>query len=63
MRRQTQADDVERALVELGGYATLADLYKRILPKTGAQKRPSPLCAASCRWIHASSEYALDCGG
>jgi len=30
MRRQTQADDVERALAALGGYATLADLYKRI---------------------------------
>jgi hypothetical protein len=33
MRRWTQADDVERALVALGGYATLADLYKRVVVK------------------------------
>jgi len=40
MRRQTQADDVERALVELGGYATLADLYKRIPTQNWGTKTP-----------------------
>ena len=40
MRRQTQADDVERALVELGGYATLADLYKRIPIQSWGTKTP-----------------------
>ena len=40
MRRQTQSDDVERALVELGGYATLADLYKRIPTQNWGTKTP-----------------------
>ena len=40
MRRQTQADDVERALVALGGYATLADLYKRIPTQNWGTKTP-----------------------
>ena len=40
MRRQTQADDVERALVELGGYATLADLYNRIPVQQWGTKTP-----------------------
>jgi hypothetical protein len=40
MRRQTQAGDVERALVELGGYATLADLYKRIPIQNWGTKTP-----------------------
>jgi hypothetical protein len=40
MRRQTQADDVERALVALGGYATLADLYKRIPIQSWGTKTP-----------------------
>ena len=40
MRRRTQADDVERALVELGGYATLADLYKRIPVQQWGTKTP-----------------------
>jgi hypothetical protein len=40
MRRQTQSDDVERALVELGGYATLADLYKRIPIQSWGTKTP-----------------------
>jgi hypothetical protein len=40
MRRQTQADDVERALAELGGYATLADLYKRIPTQNWGTKTP-----------------------
>jgi len=40
MRRWTQADDVERALVALGGYATLADLYKRIPIHNWGTKTP-----------------------
>ena len=40
MRRQTQADDVERALAALGGYATLADLYKRIPIQSWGTKTP-----------------------
>jgi hypothetical protein len=40
MRRQTQADDVERALAALGGYATLADLYKRIPTQNWGTKTP-----------------------
>ena len=40
MRMQTQADDVERALVALGGYATLADLYKRIPIQSWGTKTP-----------------------
>ena len=40
MRRQTQADDVERALAALGGYATLADLYKRIPVQQWGTKTP-----------------------
>jgi len=40
MRRWTQADDVERALVALGGYATLADLYKRIPIQSWGTKTP-----------------------
>ena len=40
MRRQTQADDVERALAALGGYATLADLYKRSPVQQWGTKTP-----------------------
>jgi hypothetical protein len=40
MRRWTQADDVERALAALGGYATLADLYKRIPTQNWGTKTP-----------------------
>lgn len=40
MRRRTQADDVERALVALGGYATLADLYKRAPIQSWGTKTP-----------------------
>lgn len=40
MRRQTQADAVEAALASLGGYATLADLYKHVDTSHWGTKTP-----------------------
>lgn len=40
MRRQTQADAVEKALQNLGGYATLGELYKRVDTRGWGTKTP-----------------------
>ena len=40
MRQQTQADAVEKALRELGGYATLSDLYQQVDFSTWGTQTP-----------------------
>lgn len=40
MRRRTQADEVEAALQELGGYATLGDLYQKVNVNQWGTKTP-----------------------